>query len=149
MNTHTCLADEITELIHGRNGMPPYLLGPASEKQVAYAERELRVTFPPSFRTFLKHFGGGFVFDHAILGLVGEPGHWLDIVQMNRRPPRHIPQHYVLFFYAGGDLAYYLDTSRPDASGECPVVVFGLGEEGVRMADSFLDFLRQAKDGLA
>ena len=69
------LAAETTELIHGRKGVRPLLLGPASDEEVADAKRELGVTFPPSFRTFLRHFGGGFVFHHEILGLTGEPGH--------------------------------------------------------------------------
>jgi hypothetical protein len=67
---------------------------------------------------------------------------------MNRWPPWDIPRYCVLFIYAGGDRAYYLDTSQQDAAGECPVVLFGPSEEGVRIADSFLDFLRKAKDGL-
>jgi hypothetical protein len=79
---------------------------------------------------------------------VEESGHWLDIVQMNRWPPWDIPRCYVLFVYAGGDRAYYLDTSRHDAAGECPVVLCGPNEVGVQVADTFLDFLRKAEDGL-
>ncbi len=146
MNDCTCLAAEIAELIHEWDGVPPALQGPVSDGRIARAEQELGVTFPPSFRVFLSHFGGGVVFDCEILGLVEEPEHWLDIVQMNCWPPRHIPRHYVLFLYAGGDVAYYLDTSRRDQTGECPVAVVGPDEECVVVADSFLDFLRKAKN---
>jgi SMI1-KNR4 cell-wall len=145
MINNRCLATQIRELLQRWDGVPPVVFGPVSDAQISYAERELGVTLPPSFRTFLRHFGGGFVFDFDILGLVAEPGHWLDIVQMNRLAPRHIPRHCVLFLYAGRDRAYYLDTSRRDLQDECPVVLFASGEEGVVVADSFLDFLRQSK----
>jgi hypothetical protein len=72
----------------------------------------------------------------------------LDIVQMNRAPRPGIPRHLVTFIYAGGDCAFYLDTSRCDALGEYAAVVFGPGEEGIPVADSFLDFLHKAKNGL-
>ena len=147
MNDSTSLIDEIAELIHRWDDVRPTLLGPVAEWMILRAEQELEITFPPSFRCFLKRFGGGLVFDYAILGLVEEPGHWLDIVHVNRLVPRHIPRQYVWFVYPRGDGAYYLDTSRRDARGECPVVVFGPNEECVPVADSFLDFLSQAREG--
>jgi hypothetical protein len=149
MNHCASLAAEIAALIRDSEGAPADLLGPVPDRQIARAERELRVMFPPSFRAFLMQFGAGFLFDYEFLGLAEEPGHWLDIVQMNRVPRPNVPEHCVMFIYAGGNCAFYLDTSRRDALGECPVVVFGPGEEGIQVADSFLDFLSKAKDGLA
>jgi hypothetical protein len=148
MNNCISLTAEIAALVNGSNGVPADLLGPVPDRQVARAERELRVTFPPSFRAFLRQFGGGFLFDYEFLGLAEEPGHWLDIVQMNRAPRPKIPRHFVMFIYAGGNCAFYLDTSQRDATGECKVVVFGPGEDGIPVADSFMDFLQKAKDGL-
>jgi antitoxin YobK len=147
--THcTSVAAEIAALIRDSERAPSGLLGPVPERQIARAERELKVTFPPSFRAFLRQFGGGFLFDYEFLGLAEEPGHWLDIVQMNIAPHPNVPEPCVMFIYAGGNCAFYLDTSRRDAMGECAVVVFGPGEEGIQVADSFLDFLSKAKDGL-
>ena len=146
MNDCTSLAEDFHTLLREWDGMAPDLLGPVSDREIARAERALGVALPPSFRAFLSQFGGGFVFDYEILGLADEPGHWLDIVQMNHSPRPGVPRHCVLFLYAGGSCAYYLDTSRRDADGECPVVVFGLDAQGVPVADSFLDFLRMAKD---
>jgi hypothetical protein len=148
MNDCASLTARIERLIQRRTGVGPVLLGPVSDGRVARAEQDLGVTFPPSFRVFLRHFGAGFLWDCEILGLVEEPGHWLDIVQMNRWPPWDIPRHYVLFVYAGGDRGYYLDTSRRDAAGECPVVLCGPNRAGVQVADTFLDFLRKARAGL-
>ncbi len=140
------LAAEINQLIHGWEGLPPDLLGPVAEGRITSAEQELGILFPPSFRAFLRHFGGGLVFTFDILGLADEPGHWLDIVHMNRSPRPHLPRHRVLFIYSGA-AAYYLDTSRRDAAGECPVIVLGPNEKSVTVADNFLDFLRKAKEG--
>ena len=72
-----------------------------------------------------------------------------NIVHVNRLVPRHIPHQYVRFVITPGDGAYYLDTSRRDALGECPAVAFGPGEERMPVADSFLDFLGKARDGRA
>lgn len=149
MNDCSSLAAEIADLIEPRDGLPPTLLGPVADWKIFRAEQELGTTFPPSFRCFLKCFGGGFVFGYEILGLVEEPGHWLDIVHVNRLVPRHIPREYVRFVITPEDGAYYLDTGQRDALGECPVVGFGPGEECVPVADSFLDFLSKARDGLA
>src|SRR5271167_1107066 len=141
MNLCTTLDADIAGLIRETSGRPIDLLGPVPDRQITRAERELGVAFPPSFRAFLVQFGGGFLFDYEFLGLAEEPGHWLDIVQMNRAPRPRVPRHFVMFIYAGGDCAFYLDTSQRDAMGECKVVVFGPGEEGIPVADSFLDFL--------
>lgn len=59
------------------------------------------------------------------------------------RQPR--PAHLVKFTDSVGNYSFYLDTSRMDSLGECPVVVYGPMEEGRVVADSFLDFLRKAQ----
>jgi hypothetical protein len=149
MNDCTSLAADIAGLIQTRDGVPSTLLGPVADAKILRAEKELATTFPPSFRCFLRRFGGGFVFGYEILGVVEEPGHWLDIVVVNRLVPRYIPHRYVRFVITPGDGAYYLDTAQRDALDECPVVAFGPGDESVPVADSFLSFLSKAKDRLA
>jgi hypothetical protein len=148
MNNCISVAAETAAFIRASAGSPADLLGPVSDRHIARAERELRVTFPPSFRAFLRQFGAGLVFGYEFLGLAEEPGHWLDIVQMNRMPRPGIPRHFIMFIYVSGNCAFYLDTSRRDALGECLVVIFGPDEEVIPVADSFLDFLHKAKDGL-
>jgi hypothetical protein len=148
MNDGTSLVAQICQLINGWDGGSPTFFGPVAEKEIVRAEQKLGTTLPPSYRCFLRHFGGGFVFDYEILGLVQESGHWLDIVHVNCLVPRYIPREYVRFVYAPGNGDYYLDTSRRDALGECPVVIFNPSGEDVPIADSFLDFLGKAKDRL-
>jgi antitoxin YobK len=148
MNDCTSLAAEIAGLILPRDGTSPTFLGPVADWKIVRAELALGAKLPASFRCFLNRFGGGFVFGCEILGVVEEPGHWLDIVHVNRLGPRYIPHTYVRFVITPGDGAYYLATVQRGPSGECPVVCFDHGEVSVTIADSFLDFLSKARDGL-
>jgi hypothetical protein len=148
MNDCTSLAAEISGLIQSGDGGSPTFLGPVADWKIVRAELALGAKLPASFRCFLRRFGGGFVFGYEILGVVEEPGHWLDIVHVNRSVPRYIPSTYVRFVITPGDGAFYLATDQHDPFGECPVVGFDHGGESVPVADSFLDFLSKARDGL-
>jgi hypothetical protein len=148
MNDCTSLAAEIAGLIQRWDGTSPTFLGPVADWRIVRAELALAARLPPSYRCFLRRFGGGFVFGYEILGVVQEPGHWLDIVHVNRWVPRYIPHTYVRFVITPADGAYYLATAQRDASGECPVVRFDHGGESVPVANSFLDFLSKARDRL-
>lgn len=57
--------------------------GPQAEEAVRDAEVNLGVTFPPSYRVFLKEFGAGGVESEEVVGL-GGPDH-LDIVKLTKR----------------------------------------------------------------
>jgi hypothetical protein len=137
---------ELTRLIGGD------CFGPVPEARVADAERELGTTFPPSYRVFLRHFGAANVGAYQIHGLPDPPQDdaipfWLDLVEAVRmtRSGHHPMPHELLYLTnSGGDTWYYLDTSRRDAAGECPVVEFGsVAEQGAIVAESFLAFLRR------
>src|SRR5882672_4626946 len=106
--------------------------GPVAEADIAAAEAELGVRFPTSYRVFLKHFGAAWLpssFEVAGLG----PGrctdptpplweHVVDVTAQMRRASRgFIPHEYIRFSSDGGDYAFYLDTGKVDANGECPV----------------------------
>lgn len=120
--------------------------GPVSEDEILAAEAALGIRFPASYRAFLLWFGAGDVHYYDIFGLPRDHL-WGDVVRMNHTERRVLPQHYLRFTDDVGDYSYYLDTSRMNASRECPVVLFGGGEEGTVVADSFLDFLRMAREG--
>jgi len=141
------LAAEIAELAQEWCGWPIEFSGPASEEQIAAAEKELQVTFPRSYRAFLRHFGAGTTPYYEIYG-VPNNRLWGDVVMMNQLSVCSMPPHYIKFTDSVGDYTYYLDTSQMDRNGECPVVVFGPGDEGAVVAESFVDFLRKASVGL-
>jgi len=105
------------------------------------------VVFPNSYRTFLQQFGAGNFYYHEIFGLPRDRL-WGDVVMMNQLRSRTVPRHYVKVTEEGDDAGFYLDTSRMNAEGECPLVALGPGNETRVVADSFLDFLRQAREGL-
>jgi hypothetical protein len=121
--------------------------GPVSEEEVAAAERELGVMFPPSYRAFLRQYGAGMVKSYELFGL---PRHrlWGDVVMMNQLTPTLLPSCFLKIVGDNGHCSYYLDTSQIDSQGECPVMSFQGGADGRIVAENFLDFLRKAHQGL-
>ena len=125
-----------------------------SPDRVTQAEAALRVTFPPSYRLFLVHFGAGVAGDFPIAGLPDPPPDsgssplWDDVViattGLHRAGGGHIPRQYVFISSDGMDCKVYLDTSDPDASGECPVRVLGPRYGDAVVARSFVDFAVRA-----
>jgi hypothetical protein len=147
MDENIRVATELAELAQAWCGTPFDPSGSASDVEVSAAERELGIIFPKSYRAFLRHYGAGSTHYHEIFGLPRDRL-WGDVVMMNQLASSGVPKHYVKFTSEVGDLAYYLDTSRVDSEGECPVVVFGPGGEAEIVADSFIDFLRKASERL-
>jgi hypothetical protein len=133
------------------------LAGGVDADAIQDAEKSLGVQFPPSYRTFLSQFGAVLCTGFEIAGLFDANGDddcpplWSDVVtstsQRRRVSGGLIPKEYVVISDDGGDYTFYLDTSRPDAQGECPVIVLGPGADAVVAADDFFDFLRRSFDG--
>ncbi|ATH93283.1 spore coat protein [Bacillus glycinifermentans] len=104
-----------------------------SEEDIQATEKELQVTFPQSFRWFLKEFGGG--------------GHELDIngcrdilAYHQSFKSFHIPKGYVIIQDVD-EYCYCLDTEKMK-DGECPVVNWSAYEEGIyHTADHFYEFM--------
>jgi hypothetical protein len=140
------VAAPLAELVHLWSDASLDSSGPASEEEIEAAEKELGVSFPRSYRAFLRRYGAGNLHHYEIFGLPGNRL-WADIVMMNQLSRGTVPKQYLKFTNDIGDFAYYLDTSQMDGNGECPVVVIGPGEDGETVADSFLDFLRRASQG--
>jgi antitoxin YobK len=141
------LTAAIGELVVDEAGVLLECSGPATEDEIAAAEKELGVQFPRSYRAFLRQFGAGYLNAYDIFGLPGDRL-WGDVVMMNQIAANPWPRHLVKFTDDVGDYSFYLDTSRRDGAGECPVAVFGPGEDGSVVAESFLDFLQKAREGL-
>ena len=130
--------------------------GPASDDAIAAAESELGVTFPPSYRVFLTHFGaGGIPAPYDIIGLprcrASDPSppmwsHVLDVATQLRRHSDH-PPTLIPISSDGCGVNIYLDASRTDDSGECPVLARGPGFDDIDVAPSFLAFAGLAVSG--
>ena len=124
--------------------------GPATDIMVADAEQKLDVTFPVSYRLFLKKYGAALCrgFDLAGVFEGGDddaPPLWSKVVestkQLRRGSRGSLPLGYVAISDDGGDYVFFLDTSCLTPHGECPVVVLGPGRDGDMVASDFFDFV--------
>lgn len=124
---------------------PCEISGPAPEAAISAAETALGCTFPPSYRTFLRTFGGiaipphlGIVHDfvgvnHAP-GPVGEAAapapetsDATDVVHrtLRARAERKLADHLVVVGIGAQYQEWFcLDVSKPTSTGEYPVVMF-------------------------
>jgi hypothetical protein len=120
------------------------IAGPAPEAAIVAAEEALGCTFPPSYRTFLRTFGGiaipthlGVV--HDFVGVSARPGGAVaaqsgdavtdraDVVArtLRARSEHRLGDHLVVVGMGAKYQEWFcLDVSRPTAEGECPVLLF-------------------------
>ena len=137
MNSDTI---ELVERVRRRlteHESPIQIAGPVSEAQITAAEEALGVTFPPSYRTFLRTFGGlvipphlGIV--HDFIGVVQESTQ--DVVQrtLTARVERKLAENLVVVGLGAQYQEWFcLDVSRENAAGEYPVVMFDAKDNAV------------------
>ena len=107
--------------------------GPAAEEKVAAAEEELGNRFPPSYREFLRRYGSlGIPTDLAVVhDFVGLPtdlgGPDTDVVAttLGARADKRLGDHLIVVGKGANAAEWFcLDTGRPGASGECPVLLY-------------------------
>jgi len=115
--------------------------GPAPESAISAAEAALGCTFPPSYRTFLRTFGGiaipphlGIVHDFvgvdqqpAPAGEVDASPDATDVVRrtLRARVERKLADHLVVVGIGAQYQEWFcLDVSKPTSTGEYPVVMF-------------------------
>ena len=72
--------------------------------------------------------------------------HILDVASQ-LRPCGEFPATLVPISSDGCDITLYLDTAQMGTDDECPVIARGPGLDDVIIADSFLGFVRSAKNG--
>jgi hypothetical protein len=125
---------------------PCEISGPAPEAAISAAETALGCTFPPSYRTFLRTFGGiaipphlGIVHDfvgvnhepapagEAVAPAASEPSDATDVVHrtLRARVERKLADHLVVVGIGAQYQEWFcLDVSKPTSTGEYPVVMF-------------------------
>jgi hypothetical protein len=126
---------------------PCEIAGPAAESAISAAEAALGCIFPPSYRTFLRTFGGIAIPPH--LGIVhdfvgvatGEPegngapagatpapaADATDVVRrtLRARAERKLGDHLVVVGIGAQNQEWFcLDVNKPTSAGEYPVVMF-------------------------
>jgi hypothetical protein len=127
------------------------IAGPAAESAISAAEAALGVPFPPSYRTFLRTFGGIAIPKH--LGIVHD---FVGVESVARtleaRAQKKLRDHLVVVGLGAGDQEWFcLDASRPTASGEYPVVLFDARDNALdqQFYDDFGQMLSQVMDFVA
>ena len=108
------------------------IAGPVPESAISAAEEALGVTFPPSYRTFLRTFGGlaiphhlGIV--HDFVGVSPAVDEESDVVHrtLRAREERRLAEHLVIVGMGADEQEWFcLDASREDAKGENPILMF-------------------------
>jgi cell wall assembly regulator SMI1 len=107
--------------------------GPAAEAAIDAAEEALGCTFPPSYRTFLRTFGGislpphlGIVHDFVGVRDGAEPDAH-DVVRrtLRARAEKRFGGNLIVVGIGANQQEWFcLDVNRPDPQGEYPVVMF-------------------------
>jgi len=101
-------------------------VGPCPLELVTLAEQALGLTFPPTYRQFVRRYGAG-SFGEEIYGVTSAEfvndsipnAIWLTL--KNRRQ-FGLPAHYIEIGSSGEGSGYFINTSQTDRKGECPIV---------------------------
>jgi hypothetical protein len=120
---------------------------------IQVAESALGLSFPPTYRRFLKERGCGDLAGAEFYGLVDEDfenssipdGIWLT---MRQRRSSNLPRSLILVSETGNGGYYAIDTRRRDSRGESPVIVWFPGLSNVEgpvgeVAEDFGAFMFQ------
>jgi antitoxin YobK len=105
------------------------IAGPVSESAITAAEEALGVTFPPSYRTFLRTFGGIAIPSHLgiVHDFVGVTSQDADVVRrtLEGRTEKKLGEHLVVVGMGAQYQEWFcLDTGRTLPNGEYPVLMF-------------------------
>jgi hypothetical protein len=138
---------------------PVRIVGPVPEAAITAAEEALGCTFPPSYRTFLRTFGGIALPTH--LGVVHDfvgVGDGADVVgrTLRAREERKLAEHLVVVGLGAESQEWFcLDVSREDAKGEYPVLMYDARDNALdqqfyddfgQMLEEVMGFVAEALD---
>jgi hypothetical protein len=110
-----------------------HFVGPRNPGLIAAAEKALGLALPPTYRRFVSELGAGNVGPREFYGAIDSnfvdssvpDGIWLTLDERERFG---FPKHLVIVGDTGMGEYYALDSSRRDANGECPVVIWVAGQ---------------------
>ncbi len=105
------------------------IAGPVPEAAITAAEEALGVTFPPSYRTFLRTFGGIAIPAHLgiVHDFVGVRSNDADVVKrtLDARVERKLSENLVVVGMGAQYQEWFcLDVSRTQPNGEAPVIMY-------------------------
>jgi hypothetical protein len=141
---------------------PCSIAGPASEAQVAAAEETIGCVFPPSYRRFLRRFGGlrlptDLAVVHDFLGLGDAAGKGVVEYTMSARAENRLSASLIVVGLGAGNREWFcLDTDRNTDADECPILLFDAHDNALdqqfysdfdQMLTEVLGFVEQNLDG--
>lgn len=126
--------------------------GGASEEAISKAEQTLGISFPTSYREFLKKYGAAMGAGYEIAGIFtpneDEPPMWRDVVafsnQMRRMAGTFLLETLIPISSDGVSVTYFLDVSNQETS---PVIALATGNDEVQVAQSFEEFVVKLSNG--
>ncbi|MAT16262.1 MAG: hypothetical protein CMJ46_13445 [Planctomyces sp.] len=137
-----------------QNADQAYFSGPKSEELVKQAEEALEITFPPSYREFLRRLGCGDIAGQEFYGIVNgnvenvsvPNGIWLTLTERKSTSLSRSP----IIIGDTGDGGYYAIDRSVTTDGESPVVEWWAGPNAqIAVAQDFGEFfLRMISDAL-
>lgn len=120
--------------------------GPISDDKIEIAEAMLGLTFPGSYRLFVKRYGCGGLFGEEIYGIVKDPstdgnrvpnGIWLTT---RLRDEFGLDPQYLVIASTGYGPYVVIATSENKPNGECPIYLWQ-GECGEKISNDFAGYL--------
>jgi len=133
------------------NDLPFSVAGGVPEEAIASAEAALECRFPPSYRSFLRRFGAltlppRLSTIHQFVGLPADSNGGVVERTNTARVENRLGDRYVIVGI-GTELGewFCLDVDRPDAAGECPVMLFDARDNQLdqQFYDDFDSMLRE------
>jgi hypothetical protein len=138
--------DQALQLIQDNEDQADFV-GQREDRLIDAAETALGLSFPPTYRRFLKEIGCGDIAGAEFYGLINDNftnsavpnGIWLTL---KIRVTGKLPQSLIVVSETGNGGYYAIDRTRQDNEGESPVIVWfpGLSIVGGKIEQAAEDF---------
>lgn len=108
--------------------------GEKPEELVVSAERALALTFPPTYRTFLRRLGCGSISGYEFYGVINNDFEHSGIpdavwLTLDERRTANLEHSLVLVSHTGYTGYYAIDTSQKTLGGDSPIVEWQFGRQ--------------------
>jgi antitoxin YobK len=135
---------DVVELIkRKRVAFPPFGSG-VSEAAIDAAEAALGMAFSPSYRWWLRNYGGGQIGGDIIYGLDEARIEAPDIIELHKADlAEGLRPDHELVFDLGNEESFYFDTRHRLETGEYLIQYHEVGQPAAGYARSFDEFLRK------